>query len=86
MPKYKTKFQERWLTEVDSDGHRLQSWCVKGSTDHSARCTIYKTEIKCDNSGINQILQHSKGSQHKKLSESILSSKQTKLTFKVQPS
>ena len=57
MPKEKTKFQDRWLSEIDANGETLKSWCSK-STDYSARCNIFKVEIKCDNSGIKQIHQH----------------------------
>ena len=85
MPKEKTKFQDCWLSEINANGETLKSWCSK-SCNYSARCNICKVEIKCDKSGIQQIHQHAKTSQHRKYSSSVLSPKQTKLIFSTQAS
>lgn len=60
----------------------MKEWCILGNTEYSGRCVVCKTEIKCDNSGVKQLIQHSKGNQHKKLCKTIFSSSQTKLVFK----
>ena len=85
MPRCKSQFRERWLTEIDENGHELKLWCIKGKSDSSGICTLCKTDIKCDNAGLKQILQHAKGAQHKKLSKTAFSPAQTKLTFKPEP-
>ena len=75
MPAHKSQFQDRWLSGADVNGHELKLWCVKGKTDVYGRCMLSKTDIKCDNSGLKQNLQHAKGSQHKKLSNTAFSNK-----------
>jgi hypothetical protein len=76
MPSDRTKFNERWLDELDINGVILRKWCFQGNTEHFARC---------DNRGLKQLIQHSKGIHHKKICKSILSSSQTKLVFKLIP-
>ena len=38
MPQHYTKFNDRWLEEVDSNGHKLKLWCGKGDSDTKAYC------------------------------------------------
>ena len=32
MPKEKTKFEDRGLSEIDANGETLKSWCSKSSS------------------------------------------------------
>jgi hypothetical protein len=79
MPKSKTKFQEKWLSERDPSGHQYSLWCRKGSDEYHAYCFICRREFRCDNSGQLQLKQHSETQTHKKNSKSALSSSQSKL-------
>ena len=51
MPKTKTKFQEKWLSEIDPSGHQYSLWCRKGSDEYHDYCFICRKEFGCDKSG-----------------------------------
>mgnify|MGYP003691680385 FL=1 len=59
MPKSKTKFQDKWLSGIDSNGHQYSLWCKKGVDEFHAHCFICGKEFGCDNSGQLQLKQHS---------------------------
>ena len=63
MPKYLTKFNERWLDEIDANGNKLKSWSTSGKTDAIAFCFVCKKTVQCGNAGIAQVLQHAAKSQ-----------------------
>jgi hypothetical protein len=79
MPKSKTKFQEKWLSERDPSGHQYLLWCRKGSDEYHLYCFICRKEFGCYNSGQLKLKQHSETQTHKKKSKSALSSSQSKL-------
>jgi hypothetical protein len=45
MPKSKTKFQEKWLSERDPSGHQYLLWCRKGSDEYHVYCFICRKEF-----------------------------------------
>ena len=79
MPKSKTKFQEKWLSEIDPSGHHYSLWCRKDSDEYHVYCFICRKEFRCDKSGQLQLKQHSETQTHQKNSKSALSSSQSKL-------
>jgi transposase len=79
MPKSKTKFQEKWLSETDPSGHQYSLWCMKATDEYQAYCFICRKEFGCDKCGQSQLKQHSETQTHKKNSKSALSSSQSKL-------
>ena len=60
MPGGHTKFSNSWLTQIDTNSQALSVWCRKGKDDYHAYCRFCDIEIKCDNSGKQQLLQHTK--------------------------
>jgi len=83
MPKHQTKFNDRWLDEIDGNGHKLRLWCSKGKTDTTAYCFVCKKTIQCGNAGFAQVLQHSEKSKtHIRLANIACSDSQTKIAFK----
>ena len=60
MPQRQTKFSETWLSSVDSNGQRIGEWCRKGQNEYQAYCQFCDVQVKCDNAGKTQLLQHSK--------------------------
>lgn len=60
MPGGKTKFSNSWLSSVDANQQTLSQWCRKGEDDFHGYCRFCDTDIKCDNSGKPQLLQHAK--------------------------
>ncbi|PFX13024.1 hypothetical protein AWC38_SpisGene22936 [Stylophora pistillata] len=83
MPKHQTKFNDRWLDEIDGNGHKLRLWCSKGKTDTTAYCFLCKKTIQCGNAGFAQVLQHSEKSKtHIRLANIACSDSQTKIAFK----
>lgn len=79
MPDYKTKFNDSWLEQVDSNGHVLRMWCKKGSM-YTGHCIICNRTFACDSSGLPQLLSHAKSEKHKDLMKSHFSSTQRRLT------
>ena len=64
MPQRQTKFSETWLSSVDSNGQRIGEWCRKGQNEYQAYCQFCDVQVKCDNAGKTQLLQHSKQKKH----------------------
>ena len=58
-----TKFSGSWLS-YDSNGQKLSEWCKKGKDDYNGYCCLCKVDIKCDNAGKAQLLQHAKRKKH----------------------
>lgn len=82
MPDRYTKFNGRWLEEIDSNGHKLKLWCRKGDSDTKAYCFVCCKSIQCGNSGLPQLLQHAKKCQtHIKLAKTVCSDSQSRITF-----
>ena len=48
MPKSKAKFQDKWLSDIDSNGHQYSLWCRKGVDEFHAHCFICRKEFGCD--------------------------------------
>ena len=68
MPQRQTKFSETQLSSVDSNGQRIGEWCRKGQNEYQAYCQFCDVQVKYDNAGKTQLLQHSK---QKKLIDAI---------------
>lgn len=64
MPGGKTAFQTTWLEHNDCSKTKISSWCRTGSDQFHAYCTVCYKEISCDNSGLEQLLQHARGTKH----------------------
>lgn len=64
MPGSKRKFNNVWLSAIDSNGKKLSSWCRKGRDDFHTYCQFCDSEFLCDNSEKSQILQHAKKAKH----------------------
>lgn len=60
----KTAFQTTWLEHNDCSKTEISSWCRKGSDQFHVYCTVCYKEISCDNSGLEQLLQHARGTKH----------------------
>ena len=77
----KTNFKSDWLLKTDAQGHIISSWC-KASKDNTktAHCLICHKTFRCDNQGLQQVLQHAKTQLHVKLAGSIISGQQLVLT------
>ena len=75
----KTKFSETWLSSVDSNGQRIGEWCRKGQNEYQAYCQFCDVQVKCDNAGKTQLLQHSKQKKHIDAIKHSVDKKQKKL-------
>ena len=64
MPGGHTKFSGSWLSYHDSNDQKLREWCKKGKDDYIGYCCLCKVDIKCDNAGKAQLLQHAKRKKH----------------------
>ena len=64
MPGGKTKFNVGWLSAIDCNKQTLREWCRQGSDIYSGYCKFCDSEIRCDNSGKAQLLQHAKKAKH----------------------
>ena len=70
MPGGRTQFNSEWLDHTDTNGHRIGKWCEMNSTSKfEGFCMFCKKTIRCDNSGLQQILQHATGKSHIKLTK-----------------
>lgn len=78
MPCSRTKFNNVWLSAIDSNGQKLSSWCRKGLDDFHMYCWF------CD-SGKSQILQHSKKAKHLQAVKPSIDESQGKLFIQSQP-
>ena len=81
MPGGHTKFSGSWLSYHDSNGQKLSEWCKKGKDDYNKYCCLCKVDIKCNNAGKAQLLQHAKGKKHTEVIKHMQSVKQSKLLF-----
>ena len=81
MPGGHTKFSGSWLSYHDSNGQKLSEWCKKGKDDYNGYCYLCKVDIKCDNAGKAQLLQHAKRKKHTEVIKHMQSVKQSKLLF-----
>jgi len=86
MPGGRTKFNNVWLSAIDSNGQKLSSWCRKGLDDFHAYCQFCDKEFLCDNSGKSQILQHAKKAKHVQAVKPSIDESQGKLFVQSQPS
>ena len=79
MSQRQTKFSETWLSSVDSNGQRIGEWCRKGQNEYQAYCQFCDVQVKCDNAGKTQLLQHSKQKKHIDAIKHSVDKKQKKL-------
>jgi len=85
MPGGRTKFNNVWLSAIDSNGQKLSSWCRKGLDDFHAYCQFCDKEFLCDNSGKSQILQHAKKAKHVQAVKPSIDESQGKLFVQSHP-
>ena len=71
MPGGQTKFSTAWLSTFDSNGQKLSEWCKKGKDDYHGYCIFCAIDIKCDNAGKSQLLQHSTKKKHQEVSKAF---------------
>ena len=81
MPGGRTKFSAVWLSAIDSNGQKLSDWCKKGKDDYHGYCNFCAIDIKCDNSGKAQLLQHCTKKKHQEVVKHSVDTKQSKLFF-----
>ena len=81
MPGGRTKFSAIWLLAIDSNGQKLSDWCKKGKDDYYGYCNFCAIDIKCDNSGKVQLLQHCTKKKHQEAVKYSVDTKQSKLFF-----
>ena len=81
MPGGRTKFSAVWLSAIDSNGQKLSDWCKKGKDDYHGYCNFCGIDIKCDNSGKAQLLQHCTKKKHQEAVKHSVDTKQSKLFF-----
>ena len=79
MPGGKTKFNSLWLEVIDCNEQKLTQWCRPGKDDFHGYCRFCDVDIKCDNSGKTQLLQHAKKDKHKQATRSVNDKTQPKL-------
>ncbi len=79
MAPWKTKFQEIWLSGIDANGHAISAWCKPDKDVYKAFCTIYIKAFSVENSGIDQVKQHSKGKKHTAKACAALSTNQGRI-------
>ena len=79
MPLRQTKFSSAWLSSIDCNGQRLSEWCKKGKDDYHAFCCFCDTDIKCDNAGKAQLLQHCTKKKHQEAVKYSVDKRQSKL-------
>jgi len=81
MPAGHTKFSVAWLSHIDANAQTLGEWCRKGKDDFHGYCRFCDAQIKCDNAGKQQLLQHAKKDKHKQAIKYLQDNKQGKLFF-----
>ena len=64
---------------MDVNNQSVGEWCRKGKDDFHGYCRFCDAEIKCDNSGKAQLLQHAKKEKHKQATKHVRSNNQAKL-------
>lgn len=85
MPGGRTKFSNSWLSTIDANGQRLSTWCRKGADDFLAYCRFCDCQVRCDNAGKSQLLQHAKKAKHVQGVKPFLDSSQGRLFAQSQP-
>ena len=85
MPGGKTRFNSSWLTSIDVNGQRLTEWCRAGTDEHHGYCRFCDIDIKCDNAGKSQLLQHARREKHISAIKSVVDRSQTKLFVALPP-
>ena len=78
MPRQRTKFNVKWLDEVDTKGNAARTW-LKQEGLYAGRCYICAKIIACDGSGLAQIQSHANGAKHKELMKQFYSTSQLRL-------
>lgn len=87
MPGGKTKFNVSWGLKDDANNDKINTWCQAGSTPYNAYCNYCKKEVSVDNSGLAQLVQHSKTTKHKDARKILVNPAQSKLSVgKPEPS
>lgn len=65
MSHSKTKYQSKWSSIPDANGHEIGLWCVESPRDaFEARCKLCETFINVANNGVAALKQHSKAGKH----------------------
>ena len=82
MPGGQTHFHTSWLSATDCNNQTIGVWCSKGKDDYHGHCRFCDCDIKCDNSGKAQLLQHAEKQKHLQSIKHLLDKKQTRLAFK----
>ena len=85
MPGGKTRFNSAWLTSIDVNGQRLSGWCRAGADEHHGYCRFCNIDIKCDNAGKSQLLQHAHREKQISAIMSVVDRSQTKLFVALPP-
>ena len=81
MPGGQTKYFSAWLQHVDSNEQKISEWCRKGKDDFHGYCKFCGIDIKCDNAGKAQLLQHAYKKKHKEAIKHYQDNMQSKLYF-----
>lgn len=64
MPGGNTRFNRSWLQQKDGNGDLIDNWCTPGKDVFSVNCTYCKKIVAINHSGLEQVLQHARGSKH----------------------
>ena len=81
MPGGRTHFQNAWLISIDANGHTLGTWCRAGKDSFHGYCRFCDCDVRCDNSGKSQLMQHAKQGKHKDAIKAMTDTTQSKLMF-----
>ena len=81
MPGGQTKFAGAWLSHVDTNGQKIGEWCNKGKDDYHGYCQFCNSDIRIDNAGKTQLLQHASQMKHQEAIKYCKDTTQTKLCF-----
>ena len=82
MPGGQAKFFKQYgFQPLNSSGQKLSEWCKKGKDDYHGYCIFCAIDIKCDNAGKSQLLQHSTKKKHQEAVKHSVDTKQSKLFF-----
>ena len=81
MPGGQTKFSGAWLSCVDSNGQKIGDWCERGKNDYCGYCRFCHTDVRIDNAGKAQLLQHATKKKHQDAIKHCKDTKQAKLFF-----
>ena len=81
MPAGHTHFNSSWLTHIDANNQALGVWCRKGKDNFHGYCRFCDIDIKCNNSGEQQLLGHATTVKHRQAIKCMQDDKQFKLNF-----